>query len=81
MLCHKGALQGTALSDRRGRKESREDLLPDDCRAQAGDIGYEHFEQAKLSSGAVMLSEVPKMHFRLNPALTSNPLPWLVTDI
>ena len=48
------------MPDRRGRKASIEDLLPENRSAWARDIWADRHEVAKLQSGAWMLREAAK---------------------
>ena len=49
------------MPDRRRRKGSLEDLLPDDRRAWASEIWADRVEVAKMSSGAWMFRESAKV--------------------
>ena len=49
------------MPNRRGRKTSHEDLIPDDRLAWVREIWADREEVAKLSSGAWMLREAPKV--------------------
>ena len=50
----------TDMPDRRGRRASLEDILPEDRRTWAKEVWANREEVAKLSSGAWMLREAAK---------------------
>ncbi len=60
LFYHDFTHSGTAMPDRRGRKGSLEDLIPDDRVAWAKEIWAAPKNVAKLPSGAWMLGEAAK---------------------
>ena len=60
MFYHTLIQKRTDMPDRRGRRASLEDILPEDRRAWAKEVWANRSDVAKLSSGAWMLREAAK---------------------
>ena len=60
MFYHTLIQKRTDMPDRRGRRASLEDILPEDRRGWAKEVWANREEVAKLNSGAWMLREAAK---------------------